>query len=118
MLDIEEEVHYIAILHDVILTLDPHLAGGAHGRLGLVLDEVVVLDHLGADEALLEVGVDDAGGLGGLVAAVDGPGAALVGAGRKEGLQAQQVIGALYLTVWPTRTLSATVLCWTRTATR
>ena len=39
--------------------------------------------------------MDDAGGLGGLVAYVDGPGTALVGAGREEGLQAEQVVGAL-----------------------
>ena len=39
--------------------------------------------------------MDHARGLGGLVALVDGPGAAFVSAGREEGLQAEQVVGAL-----------------------
>ena len=34
--DVEQEVHDVAVLDDVVLTLDPHLAGGADGRLGLI----------------------------------------------------------------------------------
>src|SRR5690606_4219346 len=48
-------------------------------------------DDLGLDEALLEVGVDDAGGLGGGGAALDGPGAGLLGPGGEVGLQAEGV---------------------------
>ena len=47
-------------------------------------------DHLGADEAFLEVGVDDAGGLGGGGTALHRPGSRLLGAGGEEGEQAQQ----------------------------
>ena len=39
--------------------------------------------------------MNDTGGAGGLVAHVDGPGAALVGSGREEGAEAQQTVGAL-----------------------
>ena len=56
----------------------------AAGGLGAELDEVLPPDDLGLDEAALEVGVDDARRLGRLGAALDGPGAALVGAGREE----------------------------------
>ena len=63
-LHVEAELHDVAVLHDVVLALDPGLAGraGLGDRAGL--DQVVVADDLGLDEALLEVGVDDAGGLG------------------------------------------------------
>ncbi len=55
-------------------------------------DEVVVGDGLGADEALLEVGVDDAGGLRRLGAARDGPGARLLGPDREVGDEAEQLV--------------------------
>ena len=55
-------------------------------------DEIVIGDGLGADEAALEVGVDLAGGLGRLGAAVDGPGARFLGAGGEEGDQAEQLV--------------------------
>ena len=56
-------MHNITILNDVILALDAHLAGFAHGGFRAILDIVVVLDDLGADETLLKVGVDHAGTL-------------------------------------------------------
>ena len=68
-------MHDVAVLDDVVLALDGELAGGAAFGFGAVFDEVVVLDDFGADEAFLEVGVDDSGGAGSLVALVDGPGA-------------------------------------------
>ena len=88
-------MHDIAVLDDVILAFDAHLSGGADGGLGLVMDEVFVLDDFRADEAALEVSVDDTGGLGGLIAYADGPCTALVGTGREEGLESQQAVGAL-----------------------
>ena len=59
-----------------------HRAGG---------DQVVVRDDLGLDEAALEVGVDDAGGLRGGRALADRPGARLLRAGGQVGLQAEGV---------------------------
>ena len=47
---------------------------------------------MGADEAAFEVGVDDAGGLRGGVAFVDGPSADFFDAGGEVGLQAQEVV--------------------------
>ena len=53
----------VAVVHHVLLALEPHLARLLRAVLALAGDEVGVRDHLGADEALLEVGVDDAGRL-------------------------------------------------------
>ena len=55
-------------------------------------DEVVVGDHLGADEALLEVGVDHAGGLRRQRAAAQRPGAHFLRAGGEVRQQAEQVV--------------------------
>src|SRR3954467_2647544 len=88
-LDVEAELHHVAVAHDVVLALDPRLAGGAGGGHGAGGDEVVVADDLGLDEAALEVGVDDAGGFrrGGTPA--DRPGPRLLGPCGKESLQAE-----------------------------
>src|SRR4051812_29978182 len=77
-LDVEPEVHHVAVLDDVVLALSPHLAGFLGAAFAAQLDEVVEGDGFGADVALLEVGVDDAGRLGAGVADVDGPGAGLL----------------------------------------
>src|SRR5665647_2176346 len=79
----------VAVGHDVVLALDAGLACGAGGGDGAEGDEVVVRDDFGLDEALLEVRVDDAGGLGGGGALADRPGAGLLGAGREVALQAE-----------------------------
>src|SRR5207248_1929568 len=84
MLDVEPEVHHVAVLHHVVLALDAHLARGLQGGLRAVLLEVVGPVDLGADEAALDVAVHLAGGLSRGGAAADGPRAALVGAGREE----------------------------------
>ena len=90
--DIEQEVQHVAVLDDVVLAFGAHLAGFLGALFALVLDEVVEGDGLGADEAAFEVGVDDAGGFGGGVAFVDGPGADFLDAGGEVGLQAQEVV--------------------------
>ncbi len=56
-------MHDVAVLHDVVLAFEPHLAGVARAGLAAAGDVIVVGDGLGADEALLEIGVDDAGRL-------------------------------------------------------
>ena len=45
--------------HDVVLALDARLARGARGGDGARGDQIVVGDHLGLDEAPLDVAVDD-----------------------------------------------------------
>ena len=94
-LNVEEEVHDVTVLDDVVFAFDAHLAGGADGGFCLVLDEVFVLDDLGTDEAAFEVSVDDSGGAGGLVACDDGPGAAFIGTCGKEGPEAEEFVGTL-----------------------
>ena len=62
--DVEQEVHHVAILDDIFLAFGAHLARVLGALLALEGDEVVEGDGLGADEAALEVAVDDACGLG------------------------------------------------------
>ena len=68
--DVEEEVHDVAVLHDVLLALDADLAHVAARLFGAQRHVVVVLDDLGADEAAFEVGVDYTGTLRSLPALV------------------------------------------------
>ena len=60
-------MHHIAVLHDVVLAFKPELAGLARTGLALAGDVVVIGDGFGADEALFEIGVDDARRRGALV---------------------------------------------------
>src|SRR3546814_2334919 len=62
--DVEAEVQHVAFLDAVLLAFQAQAAGVAGAGFAAVLDEVVVADGFGADEALFEVGVDHAGGLG------------------------------------------------------
>ena len=79
-------MHDVSVLHDILFALDVHTAGLLNGRLGAVLNKVVVLDHLRADESLLKVSMDHARALGCLAAAAIRPGAHLVWPGGEEGL--------------------------------
>ena len=72
------------VLHHVLLALDPDLALVAAGLFGTQRHIVVVLDDFGTDEAPLEIGVDDTGGLGRFHAPAESPGTALVGTGREK----------------------------------
>ena len=74
-LHVEQEVQNVAVFDDVVLAFGAHLAGFLGALFTLVGDEVFIGDGLSADEALLEVGVDLAGGLRGGGADRDGPGA-------------------------------------------
>jgi len=64
----------IPVLHQVILPLGPQFSDLATTLLAFVGDVVVVGRHFRADEALLEVGMDHAGGAGRLPALLDLPG--------------------------------------------
>src|SRR6266545_607958 len=89
----EADVEDVAVLHDVLLALEPQLPLVSRPRLAAERDEVVVVDDLGADEAALEVGVDAARRARSAVAPADGPGANLVLAHREERDQVEQVVG-------------------------
>jgi hypothetical protein len=88
---IEQEVQDVAVLDLVALALDPHLAGVLGGLLAAERpDEIVVGNGLGADEAALEIAVDDAGGLRCAGAHRDGPGAGFLRADGEVGLKLQE----------------------------
>src|SRR5690606_1298182 len=76
---VELEQHDVAVLHHIVLALVAGLAGLLGRHLAAQGHEVVIGDGLGADEAALEIGMDDAGRLGGAIALVDGPGARFLG---------------------------------------
>ena len=57
--DVETEVHDVAVLHHVFLAFNTELAGLAHALFAVERYIVGILYYLGADEAFLEVGVDD-----------------------------------------------------------
>src|ERR1041385_2003363 len=81
----EAEMHDVAVGDDVILAFEPEFAGLAGACLAVAGDVVVVGDGLGADETLLEIGVDDAGCLRRARAARHGPGTGLLRPGREIG---------------------------------
>jgi signal transduction histidine kinase len=60
LLDVEPEVHDIALADDVFLALEAQFPGLLRPRLALVGDEIVVGDDFGANESMLEVRVNDA----------------------------------------------------------
>ena len=68
-------MHHVAVSDDVFLAFEAELAGIAGAGFAVQRDVVLIRDRLGADKALLEVGVDHAGGPRRLGAAIDGPGA-------------------------------------------
>src|SRR6187402_2170902 len=90
--DVEAEVQHVAFLHQVFLAFQPQAAGFLGALLALELDEVVEGDRFGTDEAALEVGVDDGGGLRRGGARADLPGAHFLLTRGEVGLQAEQAV--------------------------
>src|SRR6185503_14542881 len=88
----EPEVDDVAILHDVLLALEPHLAVFLARVHRAARHQVIVADNLGADEAALYVAVDFAGGELRRSVARDRPGAAFVFAGGQERDVAEQIV--------------------------
>src|SRR4051812_15432771 len=87
---VEAELHHVAVLHHVVLALDPRLTAGTRFGHRTGVDQVLVRDHLGLDEALLEVGVDDPGCLGRRGALPDRPGPGLFGTSGEERLEPER----------------------------
>src|SRR5699024_1972865 len=88
---IESPLHHVPITHHVVLALHTDPALGLGLSHGTGLHQLVEGDDLRLDEAALEVGVDDAGGLGRCGSLGDGPGARFLGAGGEVGLQTERV---------------------------
>ena len=87
-------MHDVPVLHHIVLAFKPHLAGVLGALLALRDDEIVIGDGFGPDEALLEIGMDDAGGLRRGGARWDRPGTRLLRPDGEEGDQAEQLIAS------------------------
>src|SRR3954454_3505426 len=86
------DVDHVAVLNDVVAALDPQGATVAGGGVAAGVDQLVPGDHLGADEALLDVAVNPARGLVCGSASRQGPGQRLlVGVGCEEADQIEQL---------------------------
>ena len=85
-------MHHVAVGDDVFLAFQPQLAGVAGAGFATQGDIVGIGDGLGADKALFEIGMDDAGGGRRLGAAVDGSGAGFLRADGEIGDQMQQLV--------------------------
>src|ERR1700692_2301349 len=79
------DMHYVAILHDVILPFEAERSFGAGIGFGAGFQQLVPTDGFGANEMLLQIGVEGASGFHCTCADRDGPGAAFVFAGGEKG---------------------------------
>ncbi len=86
-------VHHVAVLDDVVLALQAQGAAGAGVGFRAGFEQGVPVDDLGADEVLLQIGVDGAGGLDGACSTWNSPGAAFVLAHGEKGDKAHQFVG-------------------------
>src|SRR3954453_17010271 len=80
-LSVEAELHHVAVLHQVVLALEADLAELLGARPAADVEQLVPADHLGLDEAALEVGVDAPGALRGGRPVEEGPRPRLLVAG-------------------------------------
>ena len=71
--DIKAKMHHVAVLDYVVAALESHLTGFLRAVLSLAGDVIREADDFGADESLLEVGVNDARRLRRGAAVPDGP---------------------------------------------
>ena len=55
-------MHHVAVGDDIVLAFQPQFAGVAGAGFAAERDIIGIGDGFGADEALLEIGMDDAGG--------------------------------------------------------
>ena len=93
-LDIESELHHVAVAGEVVLAFEADLAQLLGLRPRADGEQLVPLDDLGTDEPALEVGVDAPGALRRRRALVERPRPRLLVAGREERAQTEQVVGA------------------------
>ena len=85
-------MHDVAVLDDVLLAFEPHLAGVLRPVLAAERHVVVIGDGLGADKSLLEIRVDDAGRRRTLGAARDRPSARLFRADGEVGDEIEELV--------------------------
>ena len=61
---VKPEMHHVAVGDDIVLAFQAEFAGVARAGFALARNIIGIGDGFGADEALLEIGMDHAGGLG------------------------------------------------------
>src|SRR5258708_25596625 len=90
--DVEAKDRGIAILKNVLLALDAHLAQGTRLQPPAGVAQPLPADHIGLDKASLEIAMDDTSGLRCTGAAPNRPGAALRLARGQERDQAEDLV--------------------------
>src|SRR6478736_7439336 len=92
----ELDGQHVAVVHQVVAALEAQRAAIARAGVATSFDERVPADDLGADEALLDVGVDLARGVPGGQPVAQVPALGGFGlTGREEGDQLEQAEGAV-----------------------
>src|SRR5215216_6401538 len=88
----EAKMHHIAVFNDIVLSFEPELAGITGSGFATEADIIVIGNRFGADEALLEIGVDDARRLRGARAPRHGPRPGFLWARREVSQKMQEVV--------------------------
>src|SRR5204863_1172557 len=89
---VETEMHDVAVGDDILLALQPQLAGAARAGLTAQRNIVIICERPGADTTLLKVGMDDAGRGRAPGAAMDGPGTGFLRPDGEIGDEVEQLI--------------------------
>src|SRR5581483_7898418 len=90
--DVEADLEHVAVLDLVLLALDAELAELLRLRPRPDVEQVVPVDHLGADETTLQVRMDDTRALGCLGPGAERPRARLLVTRGEEGAPAEQLV--------------------------
>ena len=85
-------MHHVAILHDVVLAFQPELARIARARFAVAGNIIVIGNGFGADETMLEIGVDHASALRRFRSPRHRPGACFFRADREESDETQKIV--------------------------
>src|SRR5579862_618162 len=89
---VEQEVHHVAVLHDIIFSFRAQFARGAAAFFAFVVHKIVVAGDFGADEALFKISVDHTRRARRFPAFLNLPRAHFDFAGRQIRAKAQQVV--------------------------
>src|ERR1700747_1655906 len=76
-LNVEAELHHVAIFDHIVFAFDTQFPGFTSLRERPKLNEVVKMDGFSRNEASFKVGMNDSGGRRSLIPSVDGPGSSL-----------------------------------------
>ena len=82
-LDVKPEQNYVAVFDNVIAAFLAHFTGVFAGYFTAEAGKIIIGNGFSADEAFLEIGMNDPGGSWCFGCGLDGPGARFLGASRK-----------------------------------